>query len=197
MPCVKNKGKANATSPSDITKLFNFLRIKENSTFCDLGCGNAKLCIKSITRVKKAVGFECDAKRYQTAKKRAKKFSNIRIYKGSYETKNSLNKIRQVDVFFCVNEIDYKFLKKLGNVVKKRTYFIQYYLPSCPVKPQYKHGWYYIMKTPFRTAKTKNEWITSLQNGDLINLKKKIRSYFKKDYKERIQDLEEELKANF
>ena len=196
MTCTKDKGKANATNPSDVTRIFNILDIKEDSIFCDLGCGNAKLCIKSISRVKEAIGFECDNKRYLTSKRSTAKYPNIKIFKGNYEHKRSIKKFRNADVIFCVNGTTTKFLKEIEMKVKKGTYFIQYYLPSCPIKPYHKLGWYYIMKTPFHYAKTEQDWVKSLQQGNLKNLKRKIYSYFK-DGKERIDELEDELMECF
>jgi len=194
IPCVKEKGKSNATRPYEITRLFNFLKIKKNNVFCDLGCGDGALCIKSISRVRKAIGIECDEKRYLTAKNKTEKNDNIRIYKGIYTHKKSINRIKDATVFYCVNGECVDFLQNLDKSVKKGTLYIQYGLPPCPIMPEFKLGWYYIMKTPFKMANSENEWIRSLKRGNFVNLKRNVRKRFKKIG---VEELEEDLKKNF
>lgn len=199
MTCSKEKGRSNATHPKDITRLFNYLNVPNNAVFCDLGCGNGELCIKSVNHVKEAIGFECDAKRYLIAKKKSRDYDNISIYKENYTHKKAQNKIKKGTIFYSTNELDVEFLKILQRKIGKNKYIIQYYFPPCPIKPQFKVGWYYVIKTPFKFATTKKEWIKSLCGTNVKNykeLRNRIQRYFP-DYDRRFRELQDDLTTTF
>lgn len=189
------RGNPEVTKKKELWKILDLVNASPNDVFCDLGCGHGKLCIWASKKVKHAIGTESDRRRYRIAKRKTRenKSKNITILNEDYRYPRTLRKLRNCTILYCTNGEGLGFYKKIEEVVGSGAYFVTYYIPPYPIKPEFHDDWIYVMRTPFKVAKNKEEWVRALGKGkSLTHLKKRISRGFT-DYKEKILELKEEV----
>ena len=147
--------------------------------------------------VKFCFGIEEKRARFVEAKRNVRKSGrkNIKLLKEDYAELKILRKLKNCSVFYCTNDETWGFYKKLENMMKKGTWLISSYFPPYPIKADLHKDWMYAMKTPFKVARNKKEWLRTItKSGSINSIHRKIRADFK-DYKERIRELDESIEG--
>ena len=194
------RGKSDATKKSELDEILDFLQVNKEDSFCDLGCGKGNTCIWASERMKCAIGIEDDRKRLSRANKnknsRKRKHPNVQFIFGNYRTPEVLKNIKDCNVIFCVNTTDLGLYKWIEEVVRPESSFIKLGFPDYPVKKHSSVGDFFIMKSPFKLAKNRTEWVHSLlgSKSSTRELHNRIKHDCKPKYAEdEIQGIESEI----
>ena len=185
--CEDWRGIPNVTLKKELLKILKLVNASSDDIFCDLGCGYGNLCKWASKKVKFAIGTEDDKKRYCKAIRNVKLSGrkNIKILNENYRHLSTLRKIKHCTIFYCTNDLTLGFYKKFEDNVNNNVYLISPYLPPYPILPEFYTVWFYFMKTPFRFAKNKSEWIRVVdKKGSLSHLKARMRRHFPEDFLE-------------
>ncbi|NIP62408.1 MAG: methyltransferase domain-containing protein [Nitrosopumilaceae archaeon] len=194
----KWRGNSQATKKWELDEILEFLEVNNDDVFCDLGCGRGNLCIWASDKVKKSYGIEDNKDRYQKAKQKVlhRKKKNIRLIHGNYEDENTLNKIKDANIVFCINESSLSLYKKLEDALKPNTVFVKLGFPEYPVMRQSFVNDHSIIKIPFKIAKNKNQWINNVlgRKGTHKDLHKQIKKDFLKEFaNEQIETIDDDI----
>lgn len=151
-----------------------FLKIAQLKPFdvlYDLGCGDASLLIYATQKQKlrHAVGFENMSSRVRTAKKKIRDAGlqdKIEIKEDFYDADFS-----DADVIFdMMPEGKDDFKKLYSNKLKKGTRVIKHNLPLIGFLPDKVLFPFYMMKFPFRKARTKDQWARKVMQDHTVTI---------------------------
>jgi len=187
------RGNPKVTKQKDLWRVLRLADATKNDIFCDLGCGYGNLCRWAVQKVSFAIGTEDHKDRFRKAIKNTQRHKNVKILNENYRLQKTLLKLRKGTIFYSTNAESLGFYRKFEKIVKPKTRLVMYYLPPYPILPDSFDDWYYLLTTPFKTAKTKNDWTKSVSNqGTFSKLNREIRIHFV-DHQQRILDLNEEI----
>lgn len=198
--CENIRGNPQATKKRDLESILKFIKATSKDILCDLGCGHGKLVIYASRIVESAYGIENHKKTYLKAKFNIKKSKqkNIKLIFGNYSNPKTLVKIKKCNIIFCINDEPLSTYKFIESAVKPRSYFITLGFPRYPVMPYIRFNDYTIMKTPFKLARSKNQWARSLmgRKSTIDHVYRKIRYDFLPKYaKEDIENLKDDIES--
>lgn len=189
----EERGDPRATTRKELLDAFKLVDVSNEDVFCDLGCGHGKICVWASKEVKFCFGVEEKTPFFNESKRnvRKSKKTNIKLLKEDYTDAKTLRKLKNCTVFYCTNGETWGFYKRFENLMNKDTWFISLYFPPYPIKVDRHRGWMFAMKTPFKIARNRNEWLRSITKSRSIkSMKIKIRADYK-DYKDRIKELDD------
>jgi len=188
------RGQQQATSQKEVRKFLNLVEATEKDVFCDLGCGNGKVCKYALEFVGESYGTEDNKKRFKKALKETRKF-RVRVFNEDYRLLKTFKALKKCTIFYSVNKIDLDVYEKIEKVCKPKTWFISYLFPPYPITPVKYDGLFYATETPFKLTKTKKEWLKSIcKNGDLRELKNRYEEE-SEDWEDTLRDLNSETEG--
>lgn len=191
---VSERGRQQVTYRKDVRKFLNLVKATKKDVFCDLGCGNGKVCVWALEFVGESYGIEDYKKRFKKALKETKGF-NVHIFNEDYRLFTTFKKLQKCTIFYSANENDLDTYEKIEKVCKPKTWFISFLFPPYPIKPVKYDGVFYATRTPFNLAKTKKEWLKSIcKNGDLKELKSRYEEE-RDDWDDMLKDLNCEIEG--
>jgi len=140
-------------------------QLKPSDVLFDLGCGDASLLIYAVKKcnLKKAVGFENMKSRVKKAKQKIKQAGlekRIFIKDDYYEA--DLSDANVIFDMMPEDKNDFKNLYSLKKHLKKGTKLIKHNLPLIGFLPDKAETPFYLMKYPFRKARSKNQWVRTV-----------------------------------
>jgi hypothetical protein len=191
------RGNPKITKQKDLWRILKLANATKNDVFCDLGCGHGNLCRWSIQIVSSAIGIEDHKKRFKIALRNIRKFGNVKILNEDYRHVKTLRKLRKSTIFYCTNDLSLGFYYKLQKTLRHKAYFVTYTPPLYPIKPEKYDGLYYLVKIPFRLAKSQSEWKKTIaKQGSMNEYKRRFMKEFVDDheeYQERLLVLNEDI----
>jgi len=174
---AEDRGLVNATKPAEVRKILSMVRATKNDIFYDFGCGDGGVCIEAAKKVKLAIGLEDHYHTYLSALK------NVRNSNCSYKIRIRNSEIQNArfgngTIVYTTLDEDGNDLERFERILKDGCRFVTIYLPLIGIKPNRIEYPFYVMKVPFKHAKTEQEWTRSIlrtKNATPLKLYKKLR----------------------
>jgi predicted RNA methylase len=146
-------------------------QLKQSDVLYDLGCGDASLLIYATKKRKlnHVIGFENMQNRVRTAKRKIRDANLQDII----EIKDDLYDadLSNADVILdMLPESNEDFKKIYANKLRVGTRVIKHNIPLIGYLPDDVVFPFYLMKFPFRKAKTKDQWAKEIMQDDTVTI---------------------------
>ncbi len=189
------RGNSKLTGKNQLYRILDLVKAKSTDIFCDLGCGQGMTCIWASEKLSYSIGIENYKKNYLKAQKNKRKYKrrNVLFIFNDYEKLEAISRLKKCTIFFCTNELDYDFYKRLENFVKpKQVHFVSQYFAPYPIMSKCRDD-VFIMKTPFKIARNEEEWLHYMlgKGKTRKDLYQEIRSF--PDLKNKIKELDDDI----
>jgi len=109
-----------ATNYDRIIKIINYLKLKENDVFVDLGCGKGRVILLASTKkIKKVIGIELRKSMVDIARKNINNFKFKKTPIEIFHCDAANYNFKEETVFFMFHPFEWKTLKIVLNNIKK------------------------------------------------------------------------------
>jgi hypothetical protein len=152
----------------NIRKMLRLAHAGEDDVFCDMGCGIGQNLIIATSEfhVKKAIGFEQNAKRFRRAAHRIKHkglTGQCQVlhekYEKSLDGKSQFN-LEDATIVFYGLETDLEVLEKLERSLSDKCRLVYYNLCLFPeIMPDYADFPFYVSEFPFTKTTSELAWL--------------------------------------
>ena len=180
----ESRGDPKATKPVEVKRILRLAKANRNDVFYDLGCGHGCVCIMASKKVKRVVGIENHTATCQEAVSAVKKAGlqdRVKIRNSDFMTA----KIGDATVLYSTVYEDYKDIYHFEHVLKKGSRFVSAGIPLIGIKPNKRDGTFYLMRAPFKHARSEDDWAQSVlgtKKGTATKLFKKYRKWYGRQF---------------